>query len=239
MHQARRLRVAGLIAALVWTRVTAPLEIRAHKAILTYQFEDGIDVGEALTVFAQRTSKYSRAERSRIVDVCVGTLDTLQTLAKRILRPFKMGAWKRINVFVSRKFSHTGGPGCDVSMACGLAHPMASMEDGPCRHHIYMVGSVQVRVQNENGICDDIADTVLHELIHALHFRNEYERGAGVAYTRAMMRLMALLVEYRAMDGECTFYDWYAATNVYEFVVGVAQVLARKKARICQNCALS
>ena len=47
-----------------------------------------------------------------------------------------------------------------------------------------------------------------------------------------MMRLMALLVEYRAMDGECTFYDWYAATNVYEFVVGVAQVLARKSAHL-------
>ena len=209
-----------------WSRAAAPHEIEASKAILTDHFDDGVSVGDAFTVFANRTSAYSHAERSMVLDACAEALDALDALSPSILRPFRAGSWARINVFVSRQISDTGGPGCDFSRTCGLAHRPTRTMDGPCPHHRYKMGSIQVRSKAEND--EGVADTVLHELIHALHFRNEYDRKGSGAFSRAMAGLRALLVEYRASEGERTFSDTYASTNIYEFIVGVAQVLAQK-----------
>jgi hypothetical protein len=208
-----------------WSRVTAPLEIERRKASLEDHFEPGVHVGEALTVFANRTSAYSDAEREHIVGSCERALRSIDALATSILDPFRTGDWDRIRVFVSRQL-HDGGPGCDYSAVYGIAHRESS-DGAKCPpHHRYKSGSIEVSYSGSNAA--STAFVAQHELIHALHFRNERARGAELEYRRAMDGLRALLKEYAtwASQPQDPFSDTYAAKNVYEFLVGVTQVLA-------------
>jgi hypothetical protein len=83
---------------------------------------------------------------------------------------------------------------------------------------------------------EDVPNTVLHELIHALHFRNEHARWAEGDYKRAIAGLRDLLATYQRSIKErgsaLEFYDWYASTDIYEFLVGVVQVLAGEIANL-------
>ena len=214
-----------------WSRVIAPLKIERHKARLEDHYDPGVHVGEALTVFANRTSAYSEAEREHIIGSCERALRSIDALATSILDPFRNGAWDRIRVFVSRQL-HDGVPGCDYSAASGIAHSeRRENETLKCPpHHRYKSGSIEVRTSRN----DDLASTVQHELIHALHFRNARARGAELEYGRAMERIWAFYAEYAgrksgshpSWDIQPTYWDNYSATDVNEFFVGVTQVLA-------------
>ena len=91
-------------------------------------------------------------------------------------------------------------------------------------------GSIEVKYSGS----DDFASTVQHELIHALHRRNERARGAELEYRRAMEGIEALYAQYAgrksrnhpSWDIQPTHWDNYSATDVNEFFVGVTQVLA-------------
>ena len=211
-----------------WSRVKAPHAIEAHRARLNDHFEPGVDVGEALTVFANRTSAYSDEEQKSIVGSCAEALAAIHALGPSILGPFRTGAWDRIRVFVSRQLPDRA-PGCDYSATHGLAHRGAGA--AKCPPHRYKSGSIEVRAFS--GASSDVTNAALHELIHALHLRNERARAAEPEYKRAMGAITALFHEYvtrvreRRERGEpSTGYDTYAATKVDEFFVGVTQVLA-------------
>jgi hypothetical protein len=208
-----------------WSRVKAPLEIERRKASLDDHFEPGVHVGEALTVFANKTSAYSDAEREHIVGSCERALKSIDALATSILDPFRTGAWDRIRVLVSRQL-HYGGPGCDYSAASGFAHRESSAGAKCPPHHRYKSGSIEVKYSGSDAA--STAFLVQHELIHALHFRNERARGAELEYRRAMDGIRALLEEYATWGSQPQDLssDTYAAKNVYEFLVGVTQVLA-------------
>lgn len=212
-----------------WSRVTAPLEIERRKASLDDHFEPGVHVGEALTVFANRTSAYSDAEQKHIVGSCERALKSIDALATSILDPFRNGAWDRISVFVSKQIC-VGWPGCgDYSATTGAAYSdsgPSESEENRCLtpRHRYKSGSVEVKYPGN----DDVASTVQHELIHALHFRNERARGAELEYRRAMEGIEAFYAEYagKKRDREPASWDAYAAKNANEFLVGVTQILA-------------
>ena len=206
-----------------WSRVKAPLEIERRKASLEDHFEPGVHVGEALTVFANRTSAYSDAEQKHIVGSCERALKSIDALATSILDPFRTGEWDRIRVFVSRQL-HDGGPACDYSAVYGIAHRESS-DGAKCPpHHRYKSGSIEVRFSGS----DDVASTVQHELIHALHYRNARARGAELEYRRAMEGIEALYAQYagKKRQREPESWDAYAAKNVNEFLAGVTQVIA-------------
>ena len=208
-----------------WSRVTAPLEIERHKASLDDHYEPGVHVGEALTVFANKTSAYSDAERKHIIGSCERALRSIDALATSILDPFRNGAWDRIRVLVSKQL-HYGGPGCDYSAASGFAHRESSAGAKCPPRHLYKSGSIEVKYPGSEAA--STAFLVQHKLIHALHFRNERARGAELEYRHAMDGIRALLEEYATWGSQPQDLssDTYAAKNVYEFLVGVTQVLA-------------
>ena len=213
-----------------WTGVSARSEIQKLKQSIRVNFESGVTVGEFLVVHFNKTSAYSSDERAKIRGICAEATKTLDELHPGITRPLKTREWKPINVFVSSQLPNTEG-GCDNSRVLGIAHPIGNIGSVTCPHHPYKMESIQVRARNQ---MEDVPDTVLHELIHALHFRNEHTRGDEGAYKQAIAGLQKLLVVYqRAIKEHGSvrgFYDEYAGKDLYEFLVGVVQVLAGKSA---------
>ena len=239
LEKIERLEREGSVRGLVdlldevaeWSRDKAPHAIEAHRASLSEHFEPGVDVGEALSVFANRTSAYSPTEKESIVKFCAEALAAIDALAPSILSPFRTGAWDRIRVFVSRQLPD-GGPGCDRSAVHG--HTVRELTAVyQCPPHRYKAGSIEVRAYSGTSRDVAIVHVALHELIHALHLRNERARRAEPEYKRAMDAVTARFDEYatrvrelRERREKLTGYDAYAATSVKEFFAGVTQVLA-------------
>lgn len=204
-----------------WIRWSAKSEIREQRRNIRVHFESGVTVGEFLVVHFNKTSAYSGEQQAKIRAMCADAAKELDKLHPSITRPLKTGEWKPIDVFVSRQLPYGGRGSC-----LGLAHKIGYVDPD----HPYKAGSIQVRAAEAMR---DVPDTVLHELIHALHFRNEHARGDEGAYKGAMAGLQDLLEKYeRAMDGSARWFDEYAAKNIYEFLVGVVQVLVGANAEL-------
>ena len=211
-----------------WTGVSAKAEIKKLKESLRVNFESGVNVDEFLVVHFNRTSAYSSDEKATIRGSCAEATKKLDELNPNMTGPLKTKEWKPINVFVSRQLPDTDG-GCDNSLIAGMAHSIGSIGSVTCPHHPYKIDSIQVRASDR---MEDVPRTVLHELIHALHFRNEHARWAEGDYKRAISGLRDLLATYQRSIKERGTYDWYASTDIYEFLVGVVQVLTGENARL-------
>jgi hypothetical protein len=191
-------------------------------------FETGVEVG-FLVVHFNKTSAYLSEDQVKIRGICKQATETLGKLDPGFTRPLETGAWKPINVFVSRQLPDTEG-GCDNSHLLGLAHMMGEIKSEKCADHPYKMESIQVRAR---GFMRDVYGTVLHELIHALHFRNDHTRRNESAYIEAEKGLYGFLEVYLDALKEKSaiqFQDRYASSDIYEFLVGVVLVLAGESA---------
>lgn len=202
-----------------WIHWSAKSEIREQRRSVRAHFESGVPVG-FLVVHFNKTSAYSGEQQAKIRGICADAAEELDKLDPSITRPLKTGEWKPIDVFVSRQLP-------DVGPTCwGLAHKIGVV----VADHPYKAGSIQVRAAE---VMRNVPETVLHELVHALHFRNEHARSEEGAYKSAMAGLQAHLSKYeRAMHGAVRWFDEYAAKDIYEFLVGVVQVLVGANAEL-------
>ena len=186
-------------------------------------FEDGAPVAETLVVYFNKTSAYSSDEKSKIRDICAEAARTVGTLCPlEQLSPIK--------VFVSGEIPSR-------EEVLGLAHPIGS-ERRICQGHAYKADSIEVQAIKNN--MDDVPRVALHELIHAVHLRNEHARKRESDYIQATKRMSYLLEVYLSVINDektrpaSTFYDGYSGTDIYEFVVGVVEVLLGKDSHLRQ-----